>query len=151
MPYIYSDTVFLDLFSGSGAIGIEALSRGAKRAVFVEKSREAASCIKENLIKTRFSDAARVMETDVLSALNRLDGSERFDIIFMDPPYDNVFEKQVLIRLAGSSLIDDDTLVVVEASNNTDFDYLDEYGYMIIKHKKYKNNCHLFLKRKDSE
>jgi 16S rRNA (guanine966-N2)-methyltransferase len=87
----------------------------------------------------------------VLSALNRMEGREKFDIIFMDPPYDNEYEKQVLIRLHDSSLIDDETLIVVEASNDTDFDYLDDYGFEIIKYKRYKNNCHIFLRKKEVE
>lgn len=147
-PYIYSDTCFLDLYAGSGSIGIEALSRGAGRAVFVEKGREAVACIKENLKTTRFEDKATVMNTDALSALNRLEGREMFDIIFMDPPYNNEYEKDVLDYLAGSSLLNEDALIVVEADNTTDFDYLDELGFEVVKYKKYKNNCHLFIRRK---
>lgn len=146
MPYIYSDTRFLDLYSGSGAIGIEALSRGALNTVFVERSREAVACINANLKTTRLTDKARVINSDVLSALHRLDGRESFDIIFMDPPYDKGYERSVLEYLRSSSLIGEDTLMIVEASNDTDFDYLDMIGYEIIKYKKYKNNCHLFLR-----
>lgn len=146
-PYIYSDTEFLDLYAGSGAIGIEALSRGAGRAVFVEKGREAVSCIKENLKTTRFEDKASVINTDVLSALNRLEGSGKFDLVFMDPPYNNEYEKDVLTFLSRSTLLNEDALIVVEADNKTDFDYLDELGYEVVKYKKYKNNCHVFLRR----
>ena len=64
----------------------------------------------------------------------------------MDPPYDKGYERSVLEYLYSSSLVTDDTLIVVEASNETDFDYLDDLGYEIVKYKKYKNNCHLFLK-----
>ena len=146
-PHIYSDTEFLDLFVGSGAIGIEALSRGAGRAVFVEKGREAVSCIKENLKTTKFEDKASVINTDVLSALNRLEGREKFDLVFMDPPYNNEYEKDVLTFLSRSTLLNEDALIVVEADNTTDFDYLDELGYEVVKYKKYKNNCHVFLRR----
>ncbi len=146
-PHIYSDTEFLDLFAGSGAIGIEALSRGAGRAVFVEKGREAVSCIKENLKTTKFEDKASVINTDVLSALNRLEGREKFDLVFMDPPYNNEYEKDVLTFLSRSTLLNEDALIVVEADNTTDFDYLDELGYEVVKYKKYKNNCHVFLRR----
>ena len=146
-PYIYSDTDFLDLYAGSGGIGIEALSRGAGRAVFVEKGREAVACIKENLKTTKFEDRASVMNMDVLSALNRLEGCGKFGLIFMDPPYNNEYEKDVLTFLSGSTLLDEDTIIVVEADNTTDFDYLDELGYEVVKYKKYKNNCHVFLRR----
>ena len=67
------DCSFLDLFAGSGAIGIEALSRGAKEAVFVEQSSRACSCIRDNLKTTRLEDGAQVMESDVLFALKRLE------------------------------------------------------------------------------
>lgn len=148
MPYIYSDTRFLDLYSGTGAIGIEALSRGAEYAVFVERSKEAVACINYNLNTTHFTDRAQVINSDVLTALHRLEGRKVYDLIFMDPPYDKGYERSVLEYLCSSTVVKDDTLIVVEASNETDFDYLDDLGYEIVKYKKYKNNCHLFLKLK---
>ena len=151
MPYIYSDTVFLDLYSGSGAIGIEALSRGAGKAVFIERNREALACINENLKTTRLAEKAQVVNSDVMSALYRLDGKESFDIIFMDPPYDNGYERMVLEYLSSSSLAKKDAVIVIEASNETSWDYLDDAGFEIIKLKKYKNNCHLFLRFKERE
>lgn len=91
------DARFLDLFSGSGGIGIEALSRGAKQCVFVENEREAVTCIKQNLKTTRLSDQAQVMAMDVMQAIRRLDSlHEPFDIIFMDPPYHKDFEIKVI-------------------------------------------------------
>ena len=86
-PTIY-DSIFLDLFSGSGGIGIEALSRGAKEAVFVENNPKAMRCIKDNLRFTRLESRAATMTADVMNALYRLEGEKIFDIIFMDPPYD---------------------------------------------------------------
>ena len=71
---------FLDLFAGSGAIGIEALSRGCKHAVFVEKNKKAAACIRYNLIHTKLINDAQVLETDVISALRKLGAeSRKFD------------------------------------------------------------------------
>lgn len=142
------DCRFLDLFSGSGAIGIEALSRGAETAVFVEKNPKATTCIQENLSKTRLSGHATVMNTDVLSALRRLDGKQTFDYVFMDPPYNHELEKQVLEYLAASTLLEPDALIIVEASLETDFSYLEELGYSLIKRKEYKTNAHIFLERK---
>ncbi len=81
------DCCFLDLFSGSGAIGIEALSRGAKLAVMVEQSQGAAECIRENLKTTRLEDGAVVMNCDVMTGLRRLEGKGYvFDFVFMDLP-----------------------------------------------------------------
>ena len=86
---------FLDLYSGSGAIGIEALSRGAAKAVLVENSKKAVECIKDNLTFTKLADKADVMEMDVLSAINRLKGKDVYSIVYMDPPYSNDYERDV--------------------------------------------------------
>lgn len=140
------DATFLDLFSGSGAIGIEALSRGASKAVLVENGREAVKCIRENLCKTKLASQATVMECDVISAIKKLDGKEKsFDFIFMDPPYNNLHEKNVLQTLIGTSLVDEYTTIIVEASLETDFSYLEEMGYKVIKRKEYKTNVHMFV------
>ncbi|MBQ7563942.1 MAG: 16S rRNA (guanine(966)-N(2))-methyltransferase RsmD [Lachnospiraceae bacterium] len=146
-PYIYSDTRFLDLYSGSGGIGIEALSRGASSAVFVEKSKEALSCIAENLKTCHFEERGRIVKGDVVSALHTMNGRESFDIIFMDPPYLTGAEQTVLSLLSGSELLNEDGIVVVESANGTDFSYLPGYGFEIFKQKIYKNNQHLFIRR----
>ena len=142
---------FLDLFSGSGGIGIEALSRGAEYAVFVEKNPKAVACIQENLKFTRLADKGRVIKGDVFSAMSGLESEGPFDYIFMDPPYDQGLEKRVLEYLTDSRLISGDTLVIVEASRKTDFSYLTETGYSVIKEKDYKTNRHLFLERAGEE
>lgn len=144
-----SDCNFLDLFSGSGGIGIEALSRGARHCVFVEKDRGAASCIRENLSFTKLVSFGKIINSDVLSALKQLEGRECFDLIFMDPPYDMEWEKKVLEYLTSSSLITLDTLLIVEASNKTSFSYLEDLNYEIVKKKEYKTNVHMFIKRKE--
>ena len=143
------DASFLDLFAGSGGIGIEALSRGAKNAVFVEKNPKAVAFIKENLKNTKLAEQAEVLQTDVLSALHLLEGRKRFDYVFMDPPYNHLLEKQVLTYLAESDLLNEDALIIVEASLETDFSYVEEIGYSVIKRKEYKTNAHLFLERKE--
>lgn len=141
------DCRFLDLFSGSGQMGIEALSRGASEAVFVEKDKSAISCIENNLSKAKFTDEATLYKEDVFSALNKLNGSEEFDFIFMDPPYNKFIEKQVLESLANKSYISSETTIIVEASLETDLDYVSELGYTITKEKLYKTNKHIFLKK----
>lgn len=140
------DCTFLDLFSGSGAIGIEALSRGAKTAAFVEKNSKAAECIRENLKTTHLEEKAIVMVCDIMTALKRLE--ERgfcFQIIFMDPPYNQLYEKAVLEYLSHSDLISDDTLMIVEVSKQTTSDYLPDFGFQLIREKEYKTNKHLFI------
>ncbi len=139
---------FLDLFAGSGAIGIEAISRGAKQAVFVENSRDAVRCIEDNLKRTKLKDQALVMSMDVMSAIKQLDRKgEHFDLVFMDPPYNHMFERDVLANMRDVSFIDEDTLIIFEASLETETDYLESFGYEVVKEKIYKTNKHLFVKR----
>ena len=142
---LYSCT-FLDLFAGSGGIGIEALSRGAKHAVFVEKNPKAAACIRENLRTTHLEEKATVMNCDVMEALARLEAQKKtFSYIFMDPPYNKLWEKAVLEYLSQSSLIDSDTVMIVEASLETKGDYLSAFDLTLQKEKVYKTNKHLFI------
>ncbi|MBQ0000546.1 MAG: 16S rRNA (guanine(966)-N(2))-methyltransferase RsmD [Clostridiales bacterium] len=140
---------FLDLFSGSGAIAIEAISRGAESAVLVEKNPKACACIRDNLAFTKLVSQGRVLNMDVLQALRSMENRETFDMVFMDPPYNMELERQVLEYLAESHVIDDQTLLVVEADLNTDFSYVDALGYDLLRSKEYKTNKHVFLQRKE--
>lgn len=143
-PYI-SGSVFLDLFAGSGGIGIEALSRGAKEAIFVEKNVKAMACVKDNLQYTKLAHKAKTYTTDVLTALYKLEGEKQFDYIFMDPPYNQELEKRVLEYLSKSNLMTEDCVIIVEASKQTEFDYIEDLGFSLIKEKIYKTNKHVFL------
>ena len=137
---------FLDLFSGSGAIGIEALSRGAVEAVFVEQSKKAMAIIKDNLTFTKLMPEAVLMQDSALHALSILAGKgERFDCIFMDPPYGHEHEKEVLGFLGNSDLLREEGIVVVEASKQTDLSYITELGFVLYREKIYKTNKHVFL------
>lgn len=146
MPDI-PDCIFLDLFSGSGAIAIEALSRGAKEAHLVEKDKKAVACIRQNLKKTHMdSGEASVYAQDYAIVLEQLRlEKKQFDIVFMDPPYQKELEKDVLHQLIEKGLLKKDALVVVEADLNTDFSYLAELPYRLWKEKRYKTNMHLFF------
>ena len=141
------DCRFLDLFSGSGAIGIEALSRGAREAVFVENNRRAADCIQENLKFTRLEEHASLIRADVTDALRRLEGKGVFDIIFMDPPYHRGLEREVLECLGSLHLTDGYTQIIAEAALDTDFGYLGGIGYEMVRYKKYKTNAHVFIRK----
>lgn len=144
-PYL-PDGIFIDLFSGSGGIGIEALSRGARHAYFVENQKNAIACIQENLKFTRLIDDATILKQDVLSALSGIHEKEA-DVIFMDPPYALSYERQVLEALSGMPYVTENTLIVVEALLDTDFSYADSLGFRITKEKCYKTNKHVFLKK----
>lgn len=145
-PDIYGAD-FLDMFAGSGAIGIEALSRGANSCVFVEKSRESLGCINDNLTHTKLADKAKVMSLDAVASVSRLyhDG-RRFDIIFMDPPYNQELEKKVLEAIADYSILKEDGMIIIEASAETEFDYLEDIGFELTREKRYGSNKHVFLK-----
>ncbi|MGN8630569.1 16S rRNA (guanine(966)-N(2))-methyltransferase RsmD [Blautia sp. HCP3S3_G3] len=141
------DCRFLDLFSGSGGIGIEALSRGAQYAVFVEKNPKACACIRENLSFTKLAENGKLLNMDVLQALRSLEHKGVFDCVFMDPPYQQELERQVLEYLRESSIIDENTLIIVEADLKTDFSYAEDLGYCLLRSKEYKTNKHVFLKK----
>lgn len=107
---------FLDLFSGSGSMGLEALSRKAAHVVMVEKGAEQAAVIRRNLKACHFENRdARLMEEDVFSAIEKLHGAgEKFDIIYLDPPYtvDEIFHP-VMEALAKADLLAEDGVVVI--------------------------------------
>ena len=138
-------SVFVDLFSGSGAIGIEAISRGAKKVYFVENAKEAITCIEQNLSFTKFTDKAILYKTDAVAAVTAL--TEPIDIIFMDPPYETEAEKRVLRALVHQKAVTNDTLIIVEASLKTAFDYVSDIGFEVIREKCYKTNKHVFIQR----
>ena len=142
-----SEKRFLDLFAGSGAIGLEAVSRGAKKAVFVENSKKAAACIQENIRFTKFTSSCDLKCMDALSALRMLERRYVFDIIFMDPPYEQGLEYDALAHLKDSSILNEDTLIIVEESLETDPYEMEKYGFEITRVKKYKTNQHVFLRR----
>ena len=143
-PYL-PGAVFLDLYSGSGGIGIEALSRGAGHAYFVENNRNAIACITENLQFTKFTDKATVLRQDVLGALPGIHEKE-VDVIFMERLYHSEYEKQVLRMLRGLPYVTEHTLSVTEAALETDFSYVKELGFAVEKEKRYKTNKHVFCK-----
>lgn len=138
--------VFADLFSGSGGIGIEALSRGAEKAYFIENAPKAVSCIQQNLAFTKMADRAIVIKQDVFSGLSGI-GEENVDVIFMDPPYESGYEKNVLALLQNMRYVTEDTLIVAEAALDTDFSYLEAMGYTVEKEKRYKTNKHMFIRK----
>lgn len=141
------DSYFLDLFAGSGQMGLEALSRGAQYAVFVDNAKKAVACIQDNIHFTKFEKQATVYPSDVISALRSMEGKYRFDVIFMDPPYNNAIEKEVLEYLSTSSVVKENTVIIVEAALNTSFDYVEEYGFTLKRLKTYKTNEHAFICR----
>jgi 16S rRNA (guanine966-N2)-methyltransferase len=114
MPRL-SGARFLDLFAGAGGVGLEALSRGAARAVFVEQDAGAVTALQLNVAALRVKSATRVLRADAGRALNRLaEDGERFELIFLDPPYDAGLVEKTLARLSDGALTTADTIVVAQ-------------------------------------
>ena len=128
---------FLDLFSGSGAIGIEAISRGAKEAVFVEFGKEALSCIRANLKKTKLESQAVVFPVEVSYAISKLARQQ-----------ERGFEPKILEWLGDAKIMNPDTILILETSLDTPVDYVDTEQFEIVRIKEYKNNQHVFLRAK---
>lgn len=144
-PALYGCS-FLDLFAGSGSIGIEALSRGAREAVFVDKNRQALGVIKENIEKTNFSDKATVLGMDCFAAVKLLkEKGMKFDIIFMDPPYYSTFIQNILDETDFLDILNNEGIVVVEQAK--DEAELDSEGLEVFRIKDYGRTTKMtFLK-----
>lgn len=113
-----SGAVILDLFAGTGALGIEAISRGADHVVFVEKNRNAAKTIKQNIKLCKIKEKTTVIQMDALRDLGFIKTiAPFFDIVFMDPPYNKGLIMPVLINLRKSFLLKKNTRIVIESSD----------------------------------
>ena len=129
----------LDLFSGSGALGIEALSRGAEFCVFSDFSDKAVSVIRKNVEKARLSDKASVIRSDFKMCLSSLsEQGKAFDIIFLDPPYSGGFLDEALRLIKEKNLLKPEGVIVAEYDNGTDVDIHD---YSQLKSKRYGRVC----------
>ena len=111
------DTEILDLFGGSGQLGLEALSRGASHAVFVDSSADAAAIIKANAQKTRLFQKCRVLTMDYEEYIRSAAGKYKFDFIFIDPPYALKLVPDVLRRAADADIIADGGTLICETDN----------------------------------
>ena len=126
----------LDLFGGTGQLGIEALSRGASRAVFVDAQDSACRLIRENLRRTGLSDQAQVVKSDYLSYLQRC--RESFGLIFLDPPYAEVFLENALKQIAEIDILQSGGIIVTERPLGKEL-CVEPEGYERSKDYKYGN------------
>ena len=138
-------TRVLDLFGGTGQLGIEALSRGAKSAVFVDEREEACRLIRENLRRTRLEQDAQVVRSDYLAYLSRC--REKFGIIFLDPPYAEVFLENSLKRITEIDILESGGIMVAERPLGKELPW-DFPGYTRSRDYKYGKTL-ITLYRKD--
>jgi 16S rRNA (guanine(966)-N(2))-methyltransferase RsmD len=107
--------VVLDLFAGSGQMGLEALSRGADRAVFIDSSREAMEIVKKNARTTGFFERSHFLVSDFRNYIRKASGREKFDLVFIDPPYELKCCSEAAALLAKSGLVIPGALLVLES------------------------------------
>lgn len=124
----------LDLYAGTGALGIEALSRGMQWADFVDKERRCCDIIEQNLQRIGFSSSARIYCSDAMKILNTL--NEKYDCIFMDPPYADTSIESAIEDLGEADIMKKGAVLVVSHSSRVELD--DMYGKLaLIKAKHY--------------
>ena len=136
----------LDLFGGTGQLGIEALSRGASSAVFVDEREEACKLIRENLKRTRFEENARVIRSDYLQFLKKC--NDFYDIILLDPPYAEVFLENSLKMITEIDILQSGGIIVTERPVEKEFS-MEIPGYNRSRDYKYGRTI-LTIYRKDS-
>lgn len=143
---------FLDLFAGSGQMGLEALSRGARRAVFIDESREAMEIVKENAKKTGFFADSHFLVSDYRNYLRKAAGKEKFDIVFIDPPYAERIALDAMARVIAADMVKYGTLFVLESEEDLLADATpDDTVFDVIKAKKYGRTYVHILRYKKEE
>lgn len=138
---------FLDLFSGSGAMGIEAMSRGANKATFMDSEKEPVRCIRENIKKTRFEEQSQVIQSTIEVGLAKLQG-QKFDVIFMDPPYSTGLDQKALELIQTYELLAEEGYIIVERSTEDVLKYDSEY-YRVVKEKGFRTTTMTFLTQEE--
>ncbi len=138
----------LDLFAGSGQLGLEALSRGALSCTFVEKALDAMEIVKKNAKKTRLFDRCKILNLDYKDYLKSARSGEKFDIIFLDPPYRQKIIPEILETISRKDLVAPFGKIICESED--DVEYFAE-GFETVKHNKYGRVYITVLCKKDAE
>lgn len=142
------DAVVLDLFAGSGQLGIEALSRGADKAYLCDINLDAVKMIKQNLEKTKLKDKAVVINEDYKKALRTLNTNEKFDIIFIDPPYKEDIAVDSIIDIIHESRLKENGIMIIETDEiERDLREINKIeNIKIIDQRKYGRASLIFIK-----
>ncbi|MDO5556413.1 MAG: 16S rRNA (guanine(966)-N(2))-methyltransferase RsmD [Clostridia bacterium] len=133
IQFSLNNSIILDLFAGSGALGIEALSRGAKEAVFCDNSNKATQIIKKNLEETRLIEKAKIINKNYIQALKQLkEENKRFDIIFLDPPYKSDYIIKSIKYILEYNLLKQDGIIIVETNEKNKIKEIEENKELIV-------------------
>lgn len=134
----------LDLFAGSGQLGLEALSRGAASSMFVDSAREAIEIVKENARTTGFSDVSKYLVSDWRNYIRKASGRAEFDLVFVDPPYAMECAADAARRLASSGLLAKGAILVLECGEEEP-DLSEEDGFEVIKSTHYGKKTYVLI------
>ena len=150
LNFKFQEANVLDLFSGSGALGLESISRGASKAILCDSSKEAFKIITSNVQKVKASDKVKVYNLDFEKCLEKLyDEKYKFDIIFLDPPYKSEYYEKSLNRIFEYDLLNEDGVIILETDERDRIvSIIDETKYCIYDERKYGRAFLIFLNRK---
>jgi 16S rRNA (guanine(966)-N(2))-methyltransferase RsmD len=145
LQFTIANKAVLDLFAGSGAMGIEALSRGAEFVCFVDKNEGAISTVRSNIAKTQYEKKCRIIKNDYISALKLFKNGTKFDIVFIDPPYASGYYEKALGKMDAEGLLRPGALIVLESDHllkaqlqHYAINQTKKYGKTIITYLEYK-------------
>lgn len=142
------DKTVLDLFAGSGAIGIEAISRGAKFVVFCDNSLEAIKIIQTNIKNTRCTEQAIVLNKDYIEALVQLSNEgKKFDIIYLDPPYKTDFANKSIEKIIELNLLSNEGIILLETDDINKKEEIKKQGIEIFDIRKYGRAILIFIRK----
>lgn len=141
------ESIFLDLFSGSGAIGLEAVSRGAKKAILCDKSKEAINIIKKNIEKTHLENQIELYQLPFEKLLNdKIE--EKIDIIYIDPPYKTDFVYNAIKIILDKNLIKEDSIIIIETDEEERIiKQIEKLNIEIVNQRKYGRAHLIFIKK----
>ena len=140
------DAIVLDLFSGSGAVGLEAASRGAKRVILCDKSKAAIEIIKKNVSKTHLEEKIKLYNLDYIKCLEKIE-KETLDLIYLDPPYDTNMVIEALKQILKLELVKDTSIIIIETDDkNKIIEEIEKLAVDIIDIRKYGRAEIIFLK-----
>ena len=140
------DCVFLDLFSGSGAIGLEAISRGAKKAILCDNSKAAIEIIKKNIEKTKFNQNIELYLLDYERLLKEKI-NEQIDIIYVDPPYSTDFAYKAIKVILEKEILKESSIIIIETDRNEVENNIKTLPIKIIDKRKYGKAELIFIKK----